>query len=66
MTVNDINWWPKTPESSYLNPIENIWADLKQYLGTKVKLTTKDELIAGIYVSGNMSLQTSVNNTLTS
>ena len=29
---NGINWWPAPPESLDLNPIENIWGSLKQYL----------------------------------
>ena len=35
----------KSPD---LNPIENVWHELKLYLESKVKPQTKDELIAGI------------------
>ena len=43
-----INWWRTPPESPDLNPIENVWHELKLYLESKVKPRTKDELIAGI------------------
>lgn len=36
------------PESPDLNPIENVWHELKFYLETKVKPQTKQELVAGI------------------
>ena len=28
-----INWWPTLPESPNLNPIENLWHELKEYTG---------------------------------
>jgi hypothetical protein len=40
------HWWPS--ESPDLNPIECLWHQLKHYLRSKVKPTTKEELIAGI------------------
>lgn len=43
-----INWWRTPPESPDLNPIENVWHELKFYLETKVKPQTKQELVAGI------------------
>ena len=43
-----INWWRTPPESPDLNPIENVWHELKLYLESKVKPRTKEELIAGI------------------
>ena len=36
------------PESPDLNPIEDLWHELKFYLETRVKPTTKQELIDGI------------------
>ena len=36
------------PESPDLNPIEDLWHELKYYLESKVKPTTKQELVDGI------------------
>ena len=36
------------PESPDLNPIENLWHDLKFYLESKVKPRNKQELVDGI------------------
>lgn len=30
--ANHINWWKMPPESSDLNPIENLWHELKEFL----------------------------------
>ena len=38
-----INWWRTPPESPDLNPIEDLWHELKFYLETKVKPTNKEE-----------------------
>ena len=43
-----INWWQTPPESPDLNPIENMWHELKEHLRKHVKPTTKDQLVEGI------------------
>ena len=45
---NNINWWPTPPESPDLNPIENIWGSMKQYLRTTYKPRNLQELKDGI------------------
>ena len=48
MKDNGINWWKTPAESPDLNPIENLWHELKEYIRREVKPKTKDELIDGI------------------
>ena len=45
---NNVNWWPTPPESPDLNPIENIWGSLKQYLRNTYKPRNLQELKNGI------------------
>lgn len=45
---NGVNWWPTPPESPYLNPIENMWGSLKQYLRSSYKPRNLEELKRGI------------------
>ena len=42
---NDINWWHTPLESPDLNPIENLWHELKFYLESKVKPQNKQDLV---------------------
>ena len=44
----NINWWRTPPESPDLNPIEDLWHELKFYLESKVKPCNKQELVDGI------------------
>ena len=43
-----VNWWPTPAESPDLNPIENLWHEMKEYVRREVKPTSKDELVAGV------------------
>ena len=46
--THEINWWKTPPESPDMNPIENLWHELKEYIRREVKPTTQSELIVGI------------------
>lgn len=48
MVSAGINWWKTPPESPDLNPIENLWHEMKEYIRREVKPTTKEELVKGI------------------
>lgn len=43
-----INWWRTPAESPDMNPIENLWHELKEYMRREVKPTNKQELVDGI------------------
>ena len=43
-----VNWWKTPAESPDLNPIENLWHELKEYNQCVIKPTNKDELVGGI------------------
>ena len=45
---NEIEWWKTPPESPDLNPIENLWHELKECIRREVKPKTKADLIAGV------------------
>ena len=45
---NNITWWKTPPESPDLNPIENMWHELKHHIRSRVKPRRKDELEDGI------------------
>ena len=44
----DVFWLRTLAESPNLNPIENLWHELKEFLRREVKPTTKQDLIDGI------------------
>ena len=46
--MEGINWWHILAESLDLNPIENLWHELKVFIRREVKAKMKEELIDGI------------------
>ena len=48
MDDNNINWWKTPAESPDLNPIQNLWHEMKPYVRTQVKPYTKDDLVQGL------------------
>ena len=53
MKDENVNWWKTPPESPDLNPIENLWHELKEYIRREVKPKSKDELVQGIVMFWN-------------
>ena len=47
-TEEGINWWRTPAESPDLNPIENRWHELKEYIRREIKPKTQSQLAAGI------------------
>ena len=43
-----IKWWKTPAESPDMNPIENLWHELKEFIWREVKPRTKQELVDGI------------------
>ena len=48
MEQEGINWWKTPAESPDLNPIENLWHELKEFIRREVKPKTNEELVQGI------------------
>ena len=44
-----INWWKTPLESTDMNPIKNLWHELKEFFRREIKPTTKDQLVHGIH-----------------
>ena len=50
---HEITWWKTPPESPDLNPIENLWHEIKEFVCCEVKPATKAQLIDGIVTFWN-------------
>ena len=58
---NGIEWWKTPPESPDLNPIENLWHELKEYICREMK---PKNLLEGIKTFWEKLLNKIVRNTL--
>ena len=45
---NDMNYWPTPAESPDMNPIQNLWHELKNHLRSIVTPKIREELVKGI------------------
>lgn len=45
---NNVNWMKTSAESPDMNPIENLWHELKEFIRREVKPKCKEELVEGI------------------
>lgn len=45
---DEVNWWKTPPEPPDLNPIENLWHELKEFICKEVKPKTKKKPILGL------------------
>ena len=43
-----INWWRTPAESPDMNPIENLWHELKEFIRREIKPRNKEQLVNGI------------------
>ena len=46
--ANNIIWWCTPAESPDMNPIENLWHELKEFIRREVKPRNKEQLVEGI------------------
>ena len=60
---NRIEWWKTPPESPDLNPIENLWHELKEYIRREVKPRPKMILSLALSNFGEKWIHKSVKST---